>query len=235
VSGSGFIAQDISIKNTAGPENGQAVALKSDSDLSVFYKVGIFGYQDTLLAITNHQFYKECKISCTFDFVFGHATAVFQNCLILATKGTSGQKNTITAQGGLNGTPTGFVFQFCNISADSDLVPSIKSTSTFLGRPWHPNSRVVFMQSNMGDVLSPEGWLEWEGSSENLDTLFYAEYKNSGPGANLRKRVKWSGYHVLNSMQASNFTVANFISGDQWLPLIGIPFISGLGDGNTTR
>ncbi|PNX75977.1 pectinesterase [Trifolium pratense] len=172
-------------------------------------------------------------MSGTVDFIFGYATAVFQNCTILVKKGLPVQKNTITAQGGkYQGRPTGFSFQFCNIAADSDLLPAIKSTSTFLGRPWHPYSKVIFMQTYISDVLNQGGWLEWNGS-QYLDTLYYAEYNNFGPGADLRNRVKWSGYHMLNdSSQARIFTVAQFISGDQWLPSTGVPFISGLGDPN---
>ncbi|KAI5410098.1 hypothetical protein KIW84_055543, partial [Lathyrus oleraceus] len=218
VSGPRFIAQDISFWNTAGPDNYQALALKSDSDFSVFYRVEISGYQDSLCVNTNRQFYRECKIWGTVDFIFGYGTAVFQNCTILVKKGLHGQENTITAQGGYLGVSSGFSFQFCNILADHDLLPLINSTSTYLGRPWKPNARTIFMQSYISNVLSSEGWLEWKGAPEYLDTLFFAEYMNYGPGAETNKRVKWSGYHLLNSNQAKDFTVANFILGDQWLP-----------------
>ncbi|CAL5201873.1 unnamed protein product [Lathyrus oleraceus] len=228
VSGPRFIAQDISFWNTAGPDNYQALALKSDSDFSVFYRVEISGYQDSLCVNTNRQFYRECKIWGTVDFIFGYGTAVFQNCTILVKKGLHGQENTITAQGGYLGVSSGFSFQFCNILADHDLLPLINSTSTYLGRPWKPNARTIFMQSYISNVLSSEGWLEWKGAPEYLDTLFFAEYMNYGPGAETNKRVKWSGYHLLNSNQAKDFTVANFILGDQWLPSTGIPYTSGL-------
>jgi pectinesterase len=87
------VAQDISFKNTAGAANGQAVALKSDSEFSVFYRVGIYGYQDSLCANLNRQFYKECTISGTVDFIFGYASAIFQNCQILVKKGGVGTKH----------------------------------------------------------------------------------------------------------------------------------------------
>lgn len=41
------------------------------------------------------------------------------------------------------------------------------------------------MQSYMSEALSPEGWLEWNGS-QILDTLYYAEYTNYGLGAELQ-------------------------------------------------
>lgn len=230
VSGRGFIARDISFQNTAGPEKHQAVALRSDSDLSVFFRCGIFGYQDSLYTHTMRQFFRECKISGTVDFIFGDAAAVFQNCQLLAKKGLPNQKNTITAQGRKDpNEPTGFSFQFCNVSADSDLLPFVNSTQTYLGRPWKAYSRTVFMESFMSDVLRPEGWLEWNGDFA-LDTLFYAEYMNNGPGAAVSKRVKWAGYQALNdSRQATNFTVAQFIEGNLWLPSTGVTYTAGLG------
>ncbi|XP_057433772.1 pectinesterase/pectinesterase inhibitor PPE8B-like [Lotus japonicus] len=232
VSGRGFIARDITFQNTAGPENHQAVALRSDSDLSVFYRCGIFGYQDSLYAHTMRQFYRECKISGTVDFIFGDATAVFQHCQILVKKGLPDQKNTITAHGRKDpGEPTGFSIQFSNISADSDLLLSANhsTTHTYLGRPWKQYSRTILMQSYISDVLRPEGWLEWNGDFA-LDTLYYAEYMNHGPGAGLADRVKWPGYHVMNdSRQASNFTVTQFIEGNLWLPSTGVTFTAGLG------
>ncbi|KAK7411789.1 hypothetical protein VNO78_03228 [Psophocarpus tetragonolobus] len=230
VSGRGFIARDIAFENTAGPEKHQAVALRSDSDLSVFYRCGIFGYQDSLYTHTMRQFFRECKISGTVDFIFGDATAIFQNCNISAKKGLPNQKNTITAHGRKNpDEPTGFSIQFCNISADYDLVDSVNYTHTYLGRPWKPYSRTIFMQSYISDVLRPEGWLEWNGDY-GLETLYYAEYMNYGPGAGLADRVKWPGYHVMNdSSQVNNFTVTKFIEGNLWLPSTGVTFTAGLG------
>jgi len=90
------------------------------------------------------------------------------------------------------------------------------------------------MQSYISDVLSPEGWLEWNNTAVYLDTLYYAEYNNHGPGAAVQNRVKWSGFHVLNDLQAINFTVDNLISGNLWLRATKVPFIPGLGNQNST-
>ncbi|XP_059432159.1 pectinesterase/pectinesterase inhibitor PPE8B-like isoform X1 [Corylus avellana] len=230
VSGRGFIARDITFENTAGPQKHQAVALRSDSDLSVFFRCGIKGFQDSLYTHTMRQFYRECRISGTVDFIFGDGTVVFQNCQILAKKGLPNQKNTITAQGRKDpNQPTGFSFQFCNISADSDLVDSVNSSATYLGRPWKQYSRTIIMQSYMSNAIRPEGWLEWNGTL-HLDTLFYGEYMNYGPAGSVGHRVKWPGYHVFNeSSQAYNFTVAEFIEGNLWLPSTGVRYTSGLG------
>ncbi|KAJ6294503.1 hypothetical protein OIU76_022554 [Salix suchowensis] len=99
VTGDGFIARGITFRNTAGPQNSQAVALRSGSDLSVFYRCGFEGYQDTLYVHSQRQFYKECYIYGTVDFIFGNAAVVLQNCMIYARRPMAQQKNVLTAQG----------------------------------------------------------------------------------------------------------------------------------------
>ncbi|RRT53848.1 hypothetical protein B296_00035681 [Ensete ventricosum] len=229
VAGKRFIARDLTIENTAGPQKHQAVALRSDSDLSVFYRCGFSGYQDTLYAHSLRQFYRECRIAGTVDFIFGNAAAVFQNCQVNPRRALPGQKNLVTAQGRKDPNQnTGFSLQFCNVSADADIIGSANSTATYLGRPWKAYSRAVFMQSYLGSVIRPEGWLEWDGTFA-LNTLYYAEYMNYGPGSGLGRRVKWPGYHALSdATMAANFTVARFIDGNSWLPSTGVKYIAGL-------
>ncbi|GER41741.1 plant invertase/pectin methylesterase inhibitor [Striga asiatica] len=229
--GVGFIARDITFENTAGPEEGQAVAFHFESDLSVLYRCGFRGFQDTLYAHTCRQFYRECKITGTVDFIFGHGTAVFQNCEIVARKGLPGQKNVVTAQSQPNlDYNSGFSIQFCNITGEPDLVASVGSNPTYLGRPWSIYSRTIVMQSYISDVVMTEGWLEMEGTTKT-DSLYFGEYMNYGSGAGLSGRVKWAGYHVINDPdEAEKFTVAQFlISGDQWLPSTGVKYTRGLG------
>ncbi|GJN03663.1 hypothetical protein PR202_ga21134 [Eleusine coracana subsp. coracana] len=236
VNGKGFMARDLTFANTAGPSKHQAVALRCDSDLSVFYRCAFEGYQDTLYAHSLRQFYRDCRVSGTVDFVFGNAAAVFQNCTLLARLPLPEQKNSVTAQGRLDANmTTGFAFQFCNVSAADDLLRAAAaagnngtSTQTYLGRPWKRYSRVVFMQSWIGGVVRPEGWLAWDGEFA-LHTLYYGEYMNTGPGAGVAGRVGWPGFHVMNSAaEAGNFTVAQFIEGNMWLPTTGVKFTAGL-------
>eukprot|EP00268_Persea_americana_P011534 TRINITY_DN1486_c0_g1_i1.p1 TRINITY_DN1486_c0_g1~~TRINITY_DN1486_c0_g1_i1.p1 ORF type:complete len:517 (-),score=-10.21 TRINITY_DN1486_c0_g1_i1:357-1907(-) len=229
VSGMGFIARDMTFENTAGPSKHQAVALRSDSDLSAFFRCGINGYQDTLYAHALRQFYRECRITGTVDFIFGNAAAVFQNCQILARKPLPDQKNSVTAHGRKYADQTtGFSFQYCNVTADADLLASPNSTATYLGRPWKEYSRTIFMQSYLSGVIRPEGWLEWQGDFA-LSTLYYAEYINYGTGAGLVNRVQWPGFHAINeSSQAYNYTVAQFIDGNIWLPQTGVRYTLGL-------
>ncbi|PIA50115.1 hypothetical protein AQUCO_01300689v1 [Aquilegia coerulea] len=225
VTGSGFIARGITFRNTAGPQNHQAVAMRSGSDLSVFYQCSFEGYQDTLYVHSNRQFYKECDVYGTVDFIFGNAAVVFQNCNIYARKPMAQQKCTYTAQGRTDPNQnTGISIHNSQLLAAADL----GTTPTYLGRPWKQYSRTVYMQTYIGGHVVPAGWLEWTGDFA-LKTLYYGEYKNTGPGSSTANRVKWGGYRVItNPTEAAKFTVGNFIAGGSWLPSTGVPFTSSL-------
>ncbi|KAK4285122.1 hypothetical protein QN277_001864 [Acacia crassicarpa] len=230
IDGPNFIARDISFVNSAGPLKGQAVALRSASDLSVFYRCSIIGYQDTVMAHAQRQFYKQCYIFGTVDIIFGNAAVVFQNCVILVRRPLSGQANMITAQG--RDDPfqnTGTSLQNCIIKAAPDLKPVVNSVTTYLGRPWQEYSRVVVMKSYIDSLVSPLGWSKWGNSDFALSTLYFGEYKNFGPGSSTKNRVNWKSYHVITSAtEASSFTVNGLIAGSTWLPSTGVPFASGL-------
>ncbi|VFQ87860.1 unnamed protein product [Cuscuta campestris] len=212
VDGDGFIAQGITFRNTAGAANHQAVAMRSGSDLSVFYRCSFEGYQDTLYAYSNRQFYRECEIYGTVDFIFGNAAVVFQNCNIYARNSPS-KTNTITAQGRTDPNQnTGISIHDSIITAASDLTGSLGSVRTYLGRPWKQYSRTVIMKTSMDGLIDPAGWLPWDGAFA-LSTLYYGEFANTGPGASTAGRVNWGGYHVITSAaEASQFTVGNFIA-----------------------
>ena len=151
-------------ENTAGPQNHQAVALRSNSDCSCFFRCIISGYQGTLYVHSYRQFYKECRITGTVDFVFRFGTAVLQNCPIVTRRNGVGQKNAITANGQNLSTMSGLSFQFCTISTYRDLAPHVRTSAAYLNRPWGRFSRTIFMQSYMSNVVMPKGCLEWNGS-----------------------------------------------------------------------
>ncbi|KAL8208891.1 hypothetical protein R6Q57_008303 [Mikania cordata] len=220
VSGRGFIARDMTFRNTAGPQNHQGVALRVDSDQSAFYRCSMEGYQDTLYAHSLRQFYRECTISGTIDFIFGNGAAILQNCKIYTRDPLPLQKVTITAQGRKNPNQnTGFSIQDSFVYA---------SKPTYLGRPWKEYSRTVFMNTFMSPMVQPRGWLEWYGNFA-LSTLWYGEYRNYGPGASVSGRVRWPGYHLtMDASMADSFTVRRFIDGLAWLPATGVTFSAGL-------
>ncbi|XP_061358751.1 pectinesterase-like isoform X2 [Gastrolobium bilobum] len=229
VVGERFLARGITFQNAAGPSKHQAVALRVGGDLSAFYLCGFIAYQDTLYVHTNRQFFVNCYIAGTIDFIFGNSAVVLQNCDIHARRPNAGQKNMVTAQGRVDPNQnTGIVIQKCRIGATKDL-EAVKGTfPTFLGRPWKEYSRTVIMQSTISDVIDPAGWFEWDGDFA-LNTLFYGEYQNTGAGAATSKRVKWKGFKVITSAtEAQSFTPGNFISGSSWLGSTGFPFSLGL-------
>ncbi|XP_058079697.1 probable pectinesterase/pectinesterase inhibitor 47 [Magnolia sinica] len=228
VVGERFVAINITFKNTAGPEKHQAVAVRNNADLSTFYHCSFEGYQDTLYVHSLRQFYRECDIYGTVDFIFGNAASIFQNCNLFARKPMPGQKIAITAQGRTDPNQnTGISIHNCTVRATPDLAEDLSFSRSYLGRPWKEYSRTVYMQSFIDNLIDPVGWLEWNGTV-GLSTLYYGEFENYGPGANTSGRVQWPGYSLMNSSQAMNFTVYNFTMGDTWLPSTIIPFSSGL-------
>ncbi|KAJ1283520.1 hypothetical protein BS78_03G134400 [Paspalum vaginatum] len=230
VVGTGFVAVNMTFRNTAGPAKHQAVALRSGADLSTFYRCSFEAYQDTLYTHSLRQFYRACDIYGTVDYVFGNAAVVFQDCNLYSRLPMQGQSNTVTAQGRTDPNQnTGTTIQGCTIAAAPDLAANTAfPVTTYLGRPWKLYSRTVIMQSEVDAPIDPTGWMPWSGDFA-LSTLFYAEYNNSGPGADTSRRVTWPGFHVLNTTdEAGNFTVGNMVLGDFWLPQTGVPFTSGL-------
>ncbi|GJZ34120.1 pectinesterase, active site-containing protein [Tanacetum coccineum] len=229
VIGNNFLARDLTIINTSGPEKHQAVALRVTSD-AAFYHCQFISHQDTLYAHSLSQLYRECAIHGTVDFIFGNAAAIFERCLILVRKPIAGQKNVITAQGRLDPNQnTGISLQDCTIMAAPDFpVAERANFSTFLGRPWRNYSRTIVMRSYLGDLIDPQGWCAWNKYS-SLDTVEYIEYMNFGPGADTRNRVQWVGYHNNSTRDVEKFTVQSFLHGaNEWLKSTDLPLCSGL-------
>ncbi|KAJ9187806.1 hypothetical protein P3X46_003223 [Hevea brasiliensis] len=223
-----FVGVNITFRNTAGAIKHQAVALRNGADLSTFYSCSFEGYQDTLYTHSLRQFYRECDIYGTVDFIFGNAAVVFQNCNLYPRLPMSGQFNAITAQGRTDPNQnTGTSIHNCTIRAADDLASSNTTIQTYLGRPWKEYSRTVYMQSFMDSLINPAGWQIWSGDFA-LSTLYYAEYNDTGPGSDTTNRVTWAGYHIINATDAANFTVSNFLLGDDWLPQTGVPYSGGL-------
>lgn len=229
VVGNGFIAKGITFENYAGPGKHQAVAVRSGSDLSAFYQCSFVGYQDTLYVHSLRQFYRECDIYGTVDFIFGNAAVVLQNCNLYARKPNENQKNIFTAQGREDPNQnTGISIINSKIAAAADLIPVQPTFKSYLGRPWKLYSRTVILRSYIGDLIEPVGWLEWDGDFA-LSSLYYGEYLNRGPGSNTSARVKWGGYRVIqNATEATQFTVGNFIQSADWLNATSVPYFVGL-------
>ena len=199
----GFSAENITFENSAGTV-GQAVAVWVAGDKAHFKNCRFLGFQDTLYTYGagSRQFYEDCYIEGTTDFIFGSATALFKNCEIFCKKG--GQF--ITAASTPQTSKYGYVFLNCKIFGQDGI-------SYYLGRPWRPYAKVVYINCEMPAFIKPEGW-DFLRKEENKSTAFYAEYQNSGPGFKPKSRVKWS--HQLSDEQAKDYTQNNILG--NWFP-----------------
>ncbi|XWS14110.1 hypothetical protein CRYUN_Cryun36dG0095000 [Craigia yunnanensis] len=228
VVGEKFMAKGIGFENTVGAIKHQAVALRVQSDQSIFYNCHMDGYQDTLYAHSHRQFYRDCTISGTIDFIFGDSAAVLQNCKIIVRKPLENQQCIVTAQGRIERREvSALVLQNCVISGAPEYLPVKNENKAYLGRPWKEFSRTIIMQSQLDDIIAPEGWLPWNGNFA-LDTISYAEFGNRGPGADQTNRVKWRGIKKINTAQAQRFTPAVFLRGGDWIPSSGVPYTPGV-------
>lgn len=176
-----FILENITVENTAGPV-GQAVALHVEGDRCVFNHCRFLGNQDTVYAAGrfSRMLFSNCYVEGTTDFIFGEATAFFERCSLHAKSNSF-----LTAASTPEGKPFGFVFQDCKITAASGV------DKVFLGRPWRSYAKVVFLNCEMGDFITPEGWDNWS-KPENEKSVFFAEYNNSGAGSKTENRVNWA-------------------------------------------
>lgn len=198
-----FRMENITIENTAGGV-GQAVALHVEGDRCLFLNCCVNGNQDSLYAAGegSRQYFKNCIIEGTTDFIFGEATAVFEDCSILSKKNAY-----ITAASTPKWIEFGFVFLNCKIKADSG------ADKVYLGRPWRTFAKVVFLRCEMGNHIRPEGWHNWS-KSDSENTVLFAEYKSTGAGENNGARVRWS--KQLKACEAKKYTIENILHYSTW-------------------
>lgn len=205
VEGDDCVVSNLTIKNASG-DRGQAIALSVTGNRVKISNCSLLGNQDTLYVSGKEvkQYFKDCYIEGTTDFIFGSATALFENCIIHSIKSSY-----ITAASTPEGTAFGFVFKDCKITANPD------AKDVYLGRPWRIYAKTVFLNCELGKQIKPEGWENWS-KPEAEKKSFYGEYNNSGEGAASSKRVKWS--HQLSKKEAALLTPANILKDktDNW-------------------
>jgi pectinesterase len=228
VNGDYFTAKDITFENTAGPQGHQAVALRVSGDMAVFYNCRMSGFQDTLYTHSYRQFFRDCTISGTVDFIFGDAAVVFQNCKMIVRKPGPNQQCMVTAQGRKDHRGVGgIIIQNSIITGEPALMAANPPVKSYLGRPWKEYSRTIIMQSYIDRNIVPEGWSVWAGNYA-LDTCYYAEFGNRGPGASLSQRVNWRGIKRISPEEAATYTPGTFLKGDHWIRITGFPYEAGM-------
>ena len=210
VRGDDIHLENLTIKNTSCGQ-GQAVALHVEGDRFIAKNCNLLGCQDTLYTATegSRQYYENCYIEGTTDFIFGEATVVFQDCTIKSLVNSY-----VTAAATPQNQDFGYVF------FNADLIAADEAVKVYLGRPWRPYAQTVFINSKLGKHIVEKGWNPWKGDKmfpEKEKTAFYAEYKSTGSGASPKTRVDWS--HQLSEKEAKKYTVKNILGGsDQWDP-----------------
>ena len=204
--GDDFYAENITFENTAGAV-GQAVAALVDSDRAIFYRCRFLGNQDTLYPFgkerTVRQYYRECYIEGTVDYIFGWAATVyFDNCTIHSKR----SKGYIAAPATPQGMEHGFVFSHCHLTADAGV------EKVYLGRPWRPYGQAVYIHCHMDSCIHPEGWRVWH-NKDNLTTPTMGEYGSQGAGASSNSRVSWA----VEIADTTRYSLDAVLSGsDKW-------------------
>ncbi|HEY4065021.1 MAG TPA: pectate lyase [Puia sp.] len=199
-----FTASNITFRNDAGFSAGQAVALEVDGDHAIFTKCRIIGNQDILFLNNpdSRQYYRNCYIEGTTDFIFGSATAWFENCHIHSKKNSH-----VTAASTPADHPYGFIFNNCILTGDT----SIHNAS--LGRPWRPYASVTYLHCYIDRHIRPGGWSTWN-NTDSYKTTRFAEYLDYGPGADPSARLPWT--HQLTQEEAQRITISNIFG--NWYP-----------------
>ncbi|QXU49712.1 pectin esterase [Chryseobacterium sp. D764] len=208
-----FTAKNISFENSSG-RVGQAVAVLTSGDRIAFENCRFLGNQDTLYlkgaqdltdkTKPSRNYFKNCYIEGTTDYIFGAGTAVFENCTIYSKETAS----YVTAASTPQENEFGFVF------TNSKIIGNAKENSVYLGRPWRPFAKTVYIDCEINSTIKPEGWHNWS-KPDAEKTTFYAEFNSKGSGAHISKRVSWS--HQLTKEERKKYTPENILKGnDNW-------------------
>ncbi len=211
---------------------GQAVAALVSGDRIIFRRCMFLGHQDTLYAYgrksdpkteeakkealvskmpkdqMSRQYYEDCYIAGTVDYIFGWATAYFNRCEMHCIG-----DGYVTASATPKGYDYGYIFSDCRITTE----PGVKS---YLGRPWRHWAHTLFLNCQMENI-HPQGWKEWknkETGKDGSETARYAEYNSqdlNGKKLDTSKRVKWG--KQLTAKEAAQYTIENVLKGvDNW-------------------
>lgn len=234
---------NLTIRNASTPRSkaGQAIALYADGDKIILENCRLESYQDTLFTgplppsaltpggftgpkefaprINGRQYYKNCYICGDIDFIFGSATAYFENCEIasvyseelLSKDGKTPIYSYATAASTPEGQTYGYVFESCRFTG------TCPDASCYLGRPWRNFAKTVLLNCYLGAHIKEEGFHDWNKADAH-DTIFYAEYHSYGEGA--ASACKRSGYvKQLTDKDASFYTRDKVLGGkDNWRP-----------------
>lgn len=206
----------------------QALALFTQNDRVVLNRCGLLSYQDTWLTSffrPNLRHYSvRCFIEGAVDFIYGQGNIYFDRDTLSIVRKKGGY---IVAPNHHPDTEWGYVFHRNVITAPGN--PA--DTWVFLGRPWHAQPKVAFIETRAEVTLPKEGWRNHMGGLPSL----FAEYKTMNAEGevldlsercsrywieNEQKDTVWcTAKAVITADEAALYTVENVLSGtDGWKP-----------------
>lgn len=224
VDASDVTLKNLTVSNTSGSEfsAGQAIALYSDGDRLTFEACRFESRQDTVFTgplppkeiqpggfigpkqfaprINGHQYFHNCYICGNIDFIFGSATAYFDECTIESiSHGKEAIQGYVTAPSTPEGQKYGYVFNKCNFISSQ-----CPDSTVYLSRPWREYAKAVFIDCTIGSHIHPDGFHDWNkpASHENAFFSTYGCKATSGsefiPHATFAKSIDNNAYSIYN-------------------------------------
>lgn len=206
IRGNDIIVENLTVENSA-EQLGQAVALHVEGDRIIFRNCRFLGNQDTIYLgrEASRQYFENCYIEGTTDFIFGPSTTWFEKCQVRCKRNSY-----ITAASTPQNQLYGYIFSNCTVSMAEGV------NAVYLGRPWRPYAMTLFRNCQLPSGIRPEGWDNWR-NPENEKNVRYMEYNNHGAGSLTTKRVAWS--KIMTDKEALLYTIENVFKGcDGWNP-----------------
>lgn len=216
--------ENITIENTSVPSKkyGQAVALSVLGTNFTCKECIIKGAQDTLFTgpmpdniierysntgfqeylLSNNktfQKYTDCIIEGDVDFIFGGATALFENCVIKVLKRNEANNfesnSYISAPSHTLDIPYGYLFYKCQI------ICPIETKGVYLSRPWRDYGCAAYILCEMTNNINPLGFNKWNNTNRDQTARYY-EYSEN---LDLSNREPW--VHELNKLDAAQYVI----------------------------
>ena len=195
INGSHVTCTNCTFENTAGSgkEIGQAIALTLDGDEIVLDHCTLRAHQDTLflaplpekekqkdgfvgpqqnLPRTRRTVYiRHCLIEGDVDFVFGGATAYFDDCEFRSVGA-----GYVFAPCTPEDVAEGFIVRNSRFTCSDE----VEDQSCYIARPWREHGMVRLEHCELGRHIHPDGYVDWDKPHASIR---FSEYDSYGPGA----------------------------------------------------
>lgn len=237
ITGRNVEVENITIRNDAGDGHdvGQALAVYAAGDRGVFRNVKMIAHQDTLFCgpvndkvkrdalphdiaagvtvdnlgncpyVYGRQYFEDCFIQGDVDFIFGPYRCWFERCTLMM----NARGGIYTAANTPEESPYGFVFRNCLLTGECEPGKAV------LGRPWRAFARTVFINCEMDEHVSPQGFADWVGGAPVTNR--YAEFGTSGARAD--QSARHPAQKRMTAQEAAYYTIAEVLGGyDGWNP-----------------